>query len=629
MKNQRITELVNQIMDEKNRESVERDLFLRELLIGGARGTLTGLPSQDKPWLKYYDEESLIFEVPNTKIYDAIYNENKNHLDDVAFEYYGANITYREMFDKIELLAKSFKEIGIKENDIVTMGMLTTPDAICTMLALNRIGAISSMIDPRSNVKGLHKYLKDNGSDIVIITDLFYKKFKEAIPGTKTKKVITSSIFDSMKKWPFNNPIIEKQLSRIKEKTKIKSKDNLSIKMKDFIKIGKGYTGKLDSEYKEGEPTLIVHSGGTTGFPKAVVMSNKSVMSAVYQALNTGIQFKRGESWLGILPLFIIYGASTGTILPLLKGIKINLVPLFNPKKLPKILLKKKPIHMTLAPSHFEYLVGNKLLENEDLSYIVAPTVGGDSMNIKLEQETNEWLKSHGCSYKVSKGYGSSETCSGITVCISDECNKLGSVGIPLPHTTVGIFDIETGKELSYNEPGEVCISGPSNMLKYLNSEEETDLVLKEHDGKLWVHSGDYGYIDEEGLLFVTDRIKRMIIDASGFKILPSYVESILNKHKNVESSVVIGMPDNDHVQGEIPIACIVLKDITQSAKTIQELNKLCLLELKDNLSCPREYYLLDEIPYKTTNGKVDIQKLKQIVEEKKQKEKTKTKRRR
>lgn len=629
MKNQKITELVNQIMDEKNKESVKRDLFLRGLLVGDISGPLTGFPSQDKPWLKYYNEEDLIFEVPNIKIYDAIYEANKNHLDDFAFEYYGANITYREMFEKIEAIAKSFKEIGIKENDIVTIGMLTTPDAICTMLALNKIGAIASMIDPRSNVKGLHKYLKDNGSDIVIITDLFYKKFKDAIKDTKTKKIITSSIFDSMKQWPFNNKGVEKVLSRIKEKTKNDSKDSLVVKMKDFIKFGKKYEGTIDSEYKEGEPSLIVHSGGTTGFPKAVVMSNKSVMSAVYQALNTGIQFERGETWLGILPLFIIYGASTGTILPLLKGIKINLVPLFNPKKLPKLLLKKKPIHMTLAPSHFEYLVGNKLLENEDLSYIVAPTVGGDSMNVKLEEDTNEWLKNHGCSYKVSKGYGSSETCSGITVCISDECNKLGSVGIPLPHTTVGIFDIETGKELSYNQPGEVCISGPSNMLKYLNSEEETELVLKEHDGKLWVHSGDYGYIDEDGLLFVTDRIKRMIVDSGGFKILPSYVESVLNKHDNIESSVVIGVPDLDHVQGELPVACIVLKDESQSAKTIQELNKLCLSELKDNLSCPRKYYVLDEIPYKSTNGKVDIQKLKQIVEEKSQKGKEKTKRRR
>lgn len=629
MEKNKITELVNQIMDEKNKESVKHNLFLRQLLIGGISGPLTGLPSKDKPWLKYYNEESLIFEVPDIKIYDAIYNENKNHLDDFAFEYYGANITYREMFEKIEALAKSFKEIGIKENDIVTMGMLTTPDAICTMLALNRIGAIASMIDPRSNVKGLHKYLKDNGSDIVIVTDLFYKKFKAAVPGTKTKKIITSSIFDSMKQWPFNNPTLESKLSRIKEKTKFKQKDGLSIKMKDFIKIGKNFKGEIDSKFKEGKPTLIVHSGGTTGFPKAVVMSDKSVMSAVYQALNTGIQFERGESWLGILPLFIIYGASTGTILPLLKGIKINLIPLFNPKNLPKILLKKKPIHMTLAPSHFEYLVDNKLLENEDLSYIVAPTVGGDSMNTKLEADTNEWLRRHGCTYKVSKGYGSSETCSGVTVCISDECNKIGSVGIPLPHTTIGIFDIETGEELPCNQAGEVCISGPSNMIKYLNSEEETEMVLKEHDGRVWVHSGDYGYIDEDGLLFVTDRIKRMIVDFGGFKILPSYVESVINKHPNVESSVVVGVPDTSHVQGELPVACIVLKDKKQSNKTISELNRLCLSELKDNTSCPIEYYVFDEIPYKVTNGKADIQKIKEMIEELSQDKKSKIKRRR
>ena len=592
----------------------ERDLYLRKLATGEIQGPPVGYASIDKPWLKYYDDEKITFDVPSIKIYDCIYENNKNNLDDFALEYYGRKITYKELFVNVEKLAKAFKKNGICENEIVTVGMLTTPEAIYTMLALNKIGAIASMIDPRSSVNGLKKYLNDNGSNVVIITDLFKSKFAEAIEGTKTKQVITASILDSVEKWPLNSDNVH-LIYDLFNKNSAEIKDKRFVTLKDYIYSGREYSATTNSVYCEGKPALIVHSGGTTGFPKAVVMSDKNVLSSVYQGMKSGIQFKRDETWLGIMPLFIIYGASTGTLLPLIKGITINLIPLFSPKKLPKIIKNKKPIHMTLAPSHFENLISSKLLEKEDLSFIVAPTVGGDKMDIELERRANEWLASHGCEYKVAKGYGSSETCSGVSINISNECNKEGSAGIPLPKTTISVFDVETGEELPYNEPGEICITGPTTMIEYLNDIESSEQVLKKHmDGKVWVHSGDYGYIDENGMLYVTDRIKRIIIDHGGFKILPSYVEKIIKQHKNIKECVVFGIPDEKHSQGEIPIACVVVKDEQALQKTINEVVSICQKELKDTTSIPAKFIQTDEIPYIPTNGKIDITKLKDQV---------------
>ena len=325
-----------------------RDLYLRNLALGKIQGPSTGYASIDKTWLKYYDEMAIQENTPNMKIYDCIYENNKDHLDEIALEYYGTNITYGELFENINKFANAFKARGIKEQDIVTLGMLTTPEAIYTMLALNKIGAISSMIDPRSNIHGLHKYLLDNASDLVVITDLFKNKFKEAIENTSVKQVIVSPVLSSH---PIFKNKKEKQQNRKNPENQLKSK---FISLDNFIQYGTHYNGNITSKYLEDSPAIIVHSGGTTGFPKAVVMSDKKILASVYQCLNSGIKFKRGESWLGIMPLFIIYGASTGTLLPLVKGIKIHLVSLFNPKNLPKLLLKKRPIHMTLAPSHFE-----------------------------------------------------------------------------------------------------------------------------------------------------------------------------------------------------------------------------------------------------------------------------------
>lgn len=625
MTKEQLIELKEKLAKLSEEEKKQRDQYLRQLATGEIQGPPTGYASIDKPWLKYYEESALTYETPSKKIYDCIYDENKDFPNDIALEYYGRKITYQELFDNVESLAKAFKHNGVMENDIVTVGMLTTPEAIYTMLALNKIGAIPSMIDPRSSVKGIQKYLRDNGSDLVIITDLFKSKFKKAMENTPVKQVITSSVLDSVQKWPFNNDKLYKIYEHIGGNESQFDREGF-IKYVDYVHSGKNYKGPTTSKYIEGKPAIIVHSGGTTGFPKAVVMSDKNVLSSVYQGINSGIKFERNESWLGIMPLFIIYGASTGTLLPLIKGITLNLIPLFSPKKLPKILKNKKPTHMTLAPSHFENLINSKRLANEDLSYIVAPTVGGDKMDIGLEKKSNEWLQKHGCEYRVAKGYGSSETCSGVTINVSNECNELGSAGIPLPKTTVSVFDVDTGVELPYNCSGEICITGPTTMIEYLNSKEDSEMVLKKHaDGKVWVHSGDYGYINEDGMLYVTDRIKRIIINYGGVKVLPSYVESIVKKHPSIKDCVVLGMPDKKHAQGEVPVACVVLNDKNDNQTAIAEISTLCKEELKDDFSRPTEYIVLDEIPYKATNGKVDIEELKHRISKKKENIKTKT----
>lgn len=599
MDKQDLIELKKKISELSEEEQKQRDLYLHDLATGDIQGPPVNYSSIDKDFFKWYSKDTIISDLPQKKFFDCIYENNIDYIDNIAFSIFGKSISYKELFEKVDKVARALKANNVQKGDVVTIAMLSTPEAIYTMLALNKIGAISYMVDPRTSVNGLNKYLLDNKSKLIITTNLFTNKICKSVAQTNLdSKVVSTSLFSSFKK---------------EKKRPLKSKKK-KISFEQFLSEGLDYNGNTYSEYEKGAPSVVVHSGGTTGFPKAVVMTDEKLLASVYQAMQTGIEFNREDTWLGIMPLFIIYGASTGTLLPLIKGMKIYLEPLFDPKKLPKIIKKHKPVHMTLAPAHFENIIYSKLLENEDLSYLIAPTVGGDSMNVNLEKKTNEWLKKHNCKYNVVKGYGASETCSGVTVCVSNECNKIGSVGIPLPKTVISIFNPETGEECIKGQSGEVCISGPTNMLKYFNSDEHTELVLKKHeDGKTWVHSGDWGYIDDDGMLYITDRIKRIIIGYSGFKILPSYVESEIFKTGLVDNCVVLGIEDCEHEQGEIPIACLVLKDKNDTL-ALEKIKKYLKTTLKDLDSFPRHFVLLDQIPILKNNGKIDVNGLKKYV---------------
>ncbi len=595
-----------------------RDLYLRDLMIGKLYGPLTGKASKDKPYLKYASEEAIMADYPDEKIYDYLYECNAEHMDDVALEYYGREITYREFFDNIDKFSKSFKAYGVNSGDVVTVGMLTTPESIYTMLALNKIGAIPSMIDPRSSVAGLHKYLEDNNSDLVIATDIFAKNIIDAMADTSTKKLILSSVLASM----YDEVATSESFKDLYALKNMPIFNDKVVRLDDFLTKGQEYNGSIESEYMSDRVALIVHSGGTTGFPKAVMMSDKNVIASIYQAELTDLELNRGESWLGIMPPFIIYGASAGTFLPLARGMKLQLYPLFSPEQLPEMLIEHKPVHMTLAPSHFGILINSEKLKDADLSFCVTPTVGGDKMDVELEKASNEWLAAHGCKYKVSKGYGSSESCSGVSMTYNDDWNEIGSVGAIYPKNLASIFkpieDLEEAssyEELGYNEIGEVCISGPTVMIGYFGNEKSTNEILREHeDGKLWLHTRDLGYMTEDGKLFVLDRIKRMIINNGGFKILPSYVETVINKHPNVKDCSVIGLPDNEHSQGEVPVAVLELHDNSVQDETIQEVSEMCMFELKDNISWPDSYYVVSEIPHKQSNGKTDLQQLKNSI---------------
>ena len=606
---------------------------------------LTGKPSIDKPWLKYYDKEVLNKKLPEKTIYEYIVDNNKNYPNRVALNYFGRKITYGEMINNIDQTARAFRAYGVKEGDIVTVSMPTVPETVYIYYALSKIGAVANMVDPRTSKDGIEHYINEAESKMLIIIDVAADKAKDVKKKTTVEKIITVSPTDSLplgimlkkaskdinnmyedKKEEANNKgtkepkkkdIILDYFKDMKKNESKFAKSGECISWPKFFKAGKTKDYEPYPKYEKDKPLLIVHTGGTTGPSKGVVLSNFSVNAASFQCENAGYDFKREHNWLNIMPPFIAYGIGNGLHLPLACGMEVILIPQFDPKKFDDLLIENRPNHMVGVPSHYGNIIHSKKLVNEDLSYIIAPTVGGDKMDEGLEEDTNKFLKEHNCNYKVVKGYGMTEVNAAVSACTSNENNKLGSVGIPFPNTVISIFDPKTGEELGYDEKGEVCITGPNTMLGYFKNEEETNKILRKHeDGLTWVHSGDVGYMDADGNLFIVDRLKRMIIRADGFKVFPSLIEDIVIKHPMVLACKVVGIRDLEFSQGKVPKVHVVLKDNAYDTNKIEEeIFAMCQKELPEYYQ-PSEVEFNDSLPL-TPIGKIDYLALEKQDEQK------------
>lgn len=568
---------------------------------------VTGYPSIDKPWLKYYSEEAINTPLPECTMYDYLWENNKDYLNRVALSYLGKDILFEELFENIERVAKAFTAIGVKKGDIIIMASVTTPETVYAFYALNRLGAVPNMVDPRTSVEGIREYVQEVQAKYVLTLDVCYEKVEEAIKGTLVKKVIVTTPVDSLvgvKKYTF------KFIGAIKgNKSKL---SNMCIMWDTFVREG-GDVQAAIVPYEKNACCVIVHTGGTTGKPKGVMLSNENINALVVQSILTGIDMKKEHTWLDIMPPFIAYGIGMGLHLPLVIGMKTILIPQFDAKKFDELILKYKPVHMVGVPSYWGTIVNSKKMKKESLSFIIAPTVGGDTMDTELEKAANAFLKEHGCAYGITKGYGMTEVSAGVTGTV-DANNEIGSVGIPFVKTVISIFNPVSGEELSYNQVGEICISGPNVMLGYFDNPDATNEIIRVHkDGRKWVHSGDIGYMNKNGSIFVVDRIKRMIIRYDGFKVFPSSIENVVLKHDFVENCCVVGMEDKQHMQGKLPVVFVVCNQRFDNdrERLIFEIKTLCGEQLPEYAQ-PVDIHLVEKLPL-TSIGKIDYRALEEM----------------
>ena len=560
------------------------------------------------PWEKYYPKGKRTVKVPNMSLYEFLRTSNKDNLDSIAINYFGKKLTYEELLVDINICARSLRSQGIRPGDIVSICLPNTPECVISFYAINKIGAIANMIHPLSAQEEIKQSIIATKSVILITANFTYSAIKNVIDDTDVYKVVLVSARDSM---PTMMGIGYYLLEDCR--VEVPSKSEKYLTWKNFMSRGANYKGKVLVKTTKDQPCAILHSGGTTGVPKNILLTNGNINVVVEQAKVMLPELDRTDKMLSILPMFHCFGLVECIHFPLCLGASTILIPKFDAARFDKLLTKYRPTIIPGVPTLFEALIKNKHMRNIDLSEVKYVVSGGDSLSPDKNAAVNKFLKEHNCHHHIIQGYGMTETSGGVIFggLGSDE---LGSVGIPLPGNEVKIVSVDTREEVPFGEVGEIMLAGPTVMLGYLDNEKETNEVLeKDKKGKIWVHTGDLGYLNENGVLFFVQRLKRMLI-VSGYNVYPSHIEEVLMNHPYVLNCGVIGIPHPYKVQ--VPKAFIVLnEDVKLNSKVKDEIKDYCKKNLAKYM-IPKEFVYRESLP-KTLIGKVNYRELEKDSQEK------------
>ena len=557
---------------------------------------------KESPWLQFYDEEGIPahIEYPDCSMVDMIVQSAEKWPDNIAYVYYGHKVTYKNFVKKIEKAARALKNYGVKEGDRVTICMPNTPEGITMVYAVNMVGTICNMVHPLSSEKELEYYIKVAESKYVLTIDAVFDKIYRLRDTAQLERIIVvrpSAGLGFLKKKLYNTLHIKK--------VRIPYNDSRVVLWEDFIANSYFYQGNYYEERSGSDLAVILYSGGTTGAPKGVLLSNANFNTLGVQCTSVIKQAVPGATVLSILPLFHGFGLGVCIHTPLCVGMGCILIPAFSHKQFADIIKKNEPNFIAGVPTLYEALINTKL-GPRDLSSITSVICGGDALNQTLRDKVNSFLKAHGSDAKIRVGYGLTEA-TGATCLSPENAFADGIIGAPLPDMSFKIIKTDTFKEQPIGQEGEICISGPLIMMGYLNDDAENAQALRVHDdGKIWLHTGDLGYIGKDGFVYFAQRLKRIII-SSGYNIYPTHLESVINSHEAVLTSTVIGI--DHHYKGQVPKAFIVLKPGYKAGKKIEREIRELLERNVPIYALPAAYEFRDKLPT-TLVGKVAFKKL-------------------
>ena len=547
-------------------------------------------------------------EYPNGAMYEEVYKAAKKKPDVSAYEFQGRKTKYRDFVRKIERTAASFSAIGIKTGDRVTICMPNTPQAVDSFYALNRIGAVPAMIHPLSAVEEIKFYLTETKSKAIVTLDIFYEKIRKAaeladLPVT----IIVASIKDEL---PFPKNMLYPLT--VKNKPAIDRRTENTIKWAEFIREGKKLTQLPERNARFDDDAVILFSGGTTGKTKGILLTNMNINALALQTGAAAGFSLDGLRMLSVMPLFHGFGLGIGIHTPLIHGGTCILVPQFSVKTYADLIKKEKPNVLPGVPTLFEALLRTRGLQGFDMSFIRGMFCGGDSLSIELKRKVDAFLREHNASIQIREGYGTTE-------CVTASCltpydyYKEGSIGVPFPDTYYKIVKPGTNEKLPPNHDGEICISGPSVMKGYLDNPEETAETLRNHgDGRIWLHTGDLGMMDEEGFIYFKQRLKRIII-VSGFNVYPSQVENAIDVHPDVMYSCAVGVPD-EYKMHKVKAFVVLRSGVEPDDRIREEILENCRRKVF-RYAVPYEIEFRDELP-KTLVGKVAYRVLEEEIHE-------------
>ncbi len=570
---------------------------------------LTGYPSVDKPWLKYYKTIHNSNDIPSLdcSMVDFLYQCNKDRLGNTALNYYGTRITFERMFVTIDQVAAALRACGICKGDVVTLCALNTPEFVYLLYALNKIGAISNWVGLTSPCEDLHNQLVSTDSRVVFTISIAYYQITEAAKGSNVERIITVPIEGSM-------PALLRIIARFKGRGK--GDQPGGIQWHDFLKNAHDTTE--NDTVAPNDIAVIAYTGGSTGVPKGVMLSNYAINSHYRNFNDTNkegiFSFRERDKMIAGVPYFLVFGLCACCHSPLCHSMELVLAPDPSPSAGVDLILRNKVQHVMGGRLLIEELLSRASRQKARLDFITMIMYGGEETNKTWERCMGQGLKEYGMTAPILNSYGMSETSAGVLTAPDNDTDGL----IPCANVVIKIVDPENEKsECTYGQEGELCISTAQLMLGYYKNKEETVEVIFEENGVRWLRTHDLATISREGIVKITGRIKRIYSrltqDGIQIRVYPMRIEEAIRKHDLVRECAVVGVKDD--VLAYRSIAYVILSEKTAESNAVKlRLGDYCRTVLPDS-HWPDEYIIVEKFPI-TRAGKIDYRALEEMAKE-------------
>ena len=570
---------------------------------------LTGYPSIDKPWERFYGkiQKNSIF--LNTTPYQGLIQNNASHPDETALEYFGAKISFGELIKNTDCVAKSLESYGVKKGDYVTICSTTTPEVVYSFYAISKIGAVANVISPFYTPEELLARIDECNSKLIIMVDKFLPKFKELLIKDSDKKVVVLPMMNSS------------VLRFVSPKYKIGGSAN-EISWKLFIKNGADHKDTAVDPYAPHKPQAMVYSSGTTGASKGIVLSVDSFQKLINAYGNSGFDTSRGQKVYQNIPPWHSTGLSLGINFPLSFGVQVCIDPRFDHTVFVKNVLKFKPEYILTNTSMYQgftFEKSLKLLKGKSLSFLNYPVEGGEPLTEKDIANIESVFRNHGSNAHLLNGYGECECGATVTTDITSHKFSNAASGIPLPDiTSVAIFDDEYN-ELKYGERGNILVKTEIGMIEYFNNPKATaEFFYIDENGDRWSKTGDIGYMNEDGSLVVLGRKSDYsVID--GVKIYNFDVEHAILLSDKVKLCEVQTHPNDRsrlvaHIVWANDVNLILKHTPEKQTEYLEEIQKNVMDILHFPEAVPHSFCVRDGFP-SAHSGKRDIKFIKSDIE--------------
>ncbi len=543
MKKEDLIAYKKQLAELSEKEKELRRLELRRLASGELQGPPVGYASIDRLWLGKYPEILLQLKNPCQRITDMIKVPFQDH--ETMIHYYGADITKKELFDKVDLIAKSLDSYGIKKGDTIMTSLESVPEFLELLLACEKIGcSIKNFIGPKEELVDLIN--RDKTTKLYICADYTSVEQVNVVKeSTHVQNIVSISPLASTKRENVRERILEEIDSRYTPQSVSNTLD--TIRWESFLEKGRLNQNEIIENTEHNIKLYSCYTSGTTGVPKEVMHSSETMLGVIKQMALFPNRTEQKEKWLlTILPPTLVAVVVAMTCQPLASGKKVILDPYCRVEDLDLEMMHYEPNDWPLIPVFFDSLVESKRIpEDYDMSYFKMIGFGAEAVTAKFVRRSQAFLTKHKCQAPITSGYGQSEGGSDFTIAIGEDMLAAASSGMPLVDTIIAVFEPKTSNELPYYQIGEICKTGPGLMLGYSDSDLTKEVLMEHEDGMVWLHTGDYGFVDTNGLLSTLGRDKIKTYpegEAYGLNI-----ENKMCTMPGVKDAIVVVGKDEEH----------------------------------------------------------------------------------